>query len=92
MQDELVDYRIKHGRFPDNMRRITLPSSYWPDLIVLMWVCLLGIPALLAALYLAWVGAWLTLGVILVAVFVGEDTHTNGDEPVFCLLVQPCHV
>ena len=49
-----------------------MPPSYWPDLIVLMWVCLLGVPAVFTALYLAWVGAWLTLGVILAAVFVGE--------------------
>jgi hypothetical protein len=66
-----VDYHIKHERFPERMKKVIYPTSCLPDLIVLMWVCLLGVPAVFTALYLAWVGAWLTLGVILAAVFVG---------------------
>ena len=71
LQDDLVDYHIKHERFPERMKKVIYPTSCLPDLIVLMWVCLLGVPAVFTALYLAWVGAWLTLGVILATVFVG---------------------
>ena len=67
-----MEYYTKHRKFPDSMRKVTLPRSYWPDVIVLVWVCLLGVPAACTALYLAWVGAWLTLGLILSIVFVGE--------------------
>ena len=48
-----------------------LPLNYWPDVIVGLWICLLGVPAFFTALYLTFMGAWLTLAVIIVAVFVG---------------------
>jgi lysophosphatidic acid acyltransferase/lysophosphatidylinositol acyltransferase len=72
-KDDLVDHHIKHKRFPDSVQKVTLPRSYWPDLIVGLWICLLGVPAVLTAFYLAWVGAWLTLGLILAAVFVADQ-------------------
>lgn len=71
-KDELVDHYIKHKRFPDHVKKVNLPRRYWPDLIVFMWISLLGVPAFFTALYLAWMGAWLTLSVIVVAVFVAD--------------------
>ena len=77
LQDDLVDYHIKNERFPGRVKKVDLPTTYLPDIIVLMWVCLLGVPAVFTALYLAWVGAWLTLGVILAAIFVGMQLSTS---------------
>ena len=71
-QDELVDHHVKHKKFPEPLHKIILSRSYVLDLIVFVWISLLGIPAFFTALYLAWVGAWLTLGVIVTAIFVGE--------------------
>lgn len=72
-KDELVDHHIKYKKFPDSLVRAQLPRSYWPDVIVFMWICLLAVPAFFTALYLAWVGAWLTLGIILLAVLVADQ-------------------
>ena len=73
-QDDLVDYNLQHKKFPDSFTKAVFPRNYWSDIIVAVWICLLGVPAFLAALYLAWMGAWLTLGVIVIAIFVGKIT------------------
>ena len=69
VQDELVEYYTKHKRFPET--EVKIEKRPWPDLVVATWICSLGIPALLIALYLAWVGKWLILAVIVAAVILG---------------------
>lgn len=73
-QDEIVDYYMKHHKFPDPVVKVNFPRHYWPDVVVFIWISLLGVPAFLAALYLAWAGAWITLGIIVIAVFVSKYT------------------
>ena len=41
-------------------------------MVVAMWLCLLGLPALLTAIYLAWVGKWFILALIVAAVILGK--------------------
>ena len=69
LQDELVDYYMKHKKFPES--EVKIGKRPWPDLVVAMWLCLLGVPALLTALYLAWVGKWFILALIVTAVILG---------------------
>ena len=72
-QDEFVEYHLNHNTFPADV--VTLPKRLWPDLVVLFWLSLLGIPAFLTGLYLAWVGAWFTLALIILAVILGEFSY-----------------
>ena len=72
-QDEFVEYHHNHNTFPADI--VTLPKRLWPDLVVLFWLSLLGIPAFLTGLYLAWVGAWFTLALIILAVILGEFSY-----------------
>lgn len=65
----MIDYHIKHNKFPGDV--VDLTDSIWPDLIVLMWVSLFGVPAFLTALYLFWIGAWFTMGLIVISVILG---------------------
>ena len=41
-------------------------------MVVAMWLCLLGFPALITALYLAWIGKWVILTLIVAAVILGK--------------------
>ena len=68
-QDELVDYHMKHKAFPGE--RVRLPQRVWPDVIIFLWVSLLGVPAFFATLYLFWIGAWFTIGLIVISVILG---------------------
>ena len=69
-QDELVEYHMKHGRFPEEEVKVT--KRPWTDIVVLMWLAMVGAPALLSGLYLVWIGNWLVLGIIVSAVILGE--------------------
>ena len=64
-----MEYYTKNKRFPET--EVKIGKRPWPDLVVAIWICLLGIPALLTALYLAWVGKWLILTLIVAAVILG---------------------
>ena len=74
-QDDIVEYHINHKKFPDEYRKQSLPRRYWSNIIVTIWIGFLGVPAFFAALYLAWTGAWLTLGLIVTAVLVGKMNY-----------------
>jgi len=86
IQDELVEYHIKHDTFPED--EFKLPKRVLPDLVVLVWLLLLGVPVFLAGVYLAWVGAWFILLLIVLVVILGEvnlpeskaPTHPEGDK------------
>ncbi len=70
LQDELVEYYSQHRRFPE--KEVKIGKRPWPDMVVAMWLCLVGFPALFAALSLAWVGKWFTLALIVAAVILGK--------------------
>ena len=61
---------MKHGRFPEEEVKVT--KRPWTDVVVLVWLAMVGAPALLSGLYLAWIGNWLVLGIIVSAVILGE--------------------
>ena len=42
------------------------------DVVVCMWILLLAIPVSVAMVYLAYTGAWLTLGLIVLILFVSK--------------------
>ena len=66
----MVEYYSQHKRFPE--KEVKVGKRPWPDMVVAMWLCLLGLPALLIALYLAWVGKWFILTLIVAAVILGK--------------------
>ncbi len=70
LQDELIEYHNQHKKFPG--APFTLPKHMWANVIVTMWICLCSIPLFLLTLYLAWVGQWLTLGITVLAIILGE--------------------
>lgn len=69
----MVEYYSQHKRFPE--KEVKVGKRPWPDVVVTMWLCLLGLPALLTALYLAWVGKWFILALIIAAVILGKVLH-----------------
>ena len=68
-QDDLVEHYQKHGSFPE--KQVNMPKRPYTDLVVMMWLAMVGVPALLSGLYLAWVGNWLVLAIIVAAVVLG---------------------
>ena len=70
VKDEIVDYHIKHGKFPAD--QLVLPKRVWPDVVVLTWTLLLAIPMAVAVVYLAYTGAWLILGLIILTFFLSK--------------------
>ena len=72
MQDELVEYYNKYKKFPE--KEVNIRKRPWPDMVVAMWICFLGLPALFTAVYLAWVGKWFVLTLIVTAVILGKAT------------------
>ena len=73
LKDEIIDYHMKHGRFPDD--EIVLPKRIWPDVFVFVWILLLAIPLSVAMIYLVYVGAWLTVGLIVLVLFICESVE-----------------
>ena len=71
LQDNLVEYYNKHKTFPE--KEINIKKRPWPDMVVAIWICLLGVPALFIAVYLAWVGKWFVLALIIAAVILGME-------------------
>jgi len=70
-KDKLVEYHIKHDKFPED--EFKLPKRVLPDLVVLVWLLLLGVPVFLAGVYLAWVGAWFILLLIVLVVILADQ-------------------
>ena len=70
---------MKNGRFEAPLANIN--KRIWPDVVVFVWLAFLGVPALLTTLYLAWVGAWFILGLIMASVILGEGWG-GGEEVV----------
>ena len=64
-----MEYYNEHKKFPET--EVKVGKRPWPDMVVAVWLCLLGLPALLTALYLAWVGKWFVLAIIITAVILG---------------------
>lgn len=77
LQDDLVEYHNQHKRFP--LPEVNLPKRIWADVIVTMWVCLCSIPVFLMTLYLAWIGYWIMLVLIIGALVGGEMTGMISD-------------
>lgn len=69
MQDELIEYHNQHKCFPG--AKLTVAKRPWASIIVTTWICLCSIPLFLVTLYLAWVGQWFILGVIVVSIILG---------------------
>ena len=61
---------MKHKCFP--VEQADLPKRIWPDIVVFTWIFLVGVSVLLTSVYLAWVGAWFTLALIISMIFLGE--------------------
>lgn len=68
----MIEYHTKHKRFPGPA--FNLARRPWANIIVLMWICLCSIPLFLLTLYLAWVGEWLVMGIIVSAIVLGKST------------------
>lgn len=73
-QDKLYEYHMEHGRFPEN--EIKVPKRPWTDLVICMWLTLICIPVVLSGLYLAWVGNWFVLGIVILAIILGTWPST----------------
>ncbi|XP_064405458.1 1-acyl-sn-glycerol-3-phosphate acyltransferase gamma-like [Halichondria panicea] len=69
-KDDLVEHYQKHGSFPE--KQVNMPKRPYTDLVVMMWLAMVGVPALLSGLYLAWVGNWLVLAIIVAAVVLAD--------------------
>ena len=65
-----MEYHRQHNEFPGP--QFTLPTPPWANLVVTMWICLCSIPLFVLTLYLAWVGQWLLMGIIVLAIILGE--------------------
>ena len=70
LKDDVIEYHIKNGKFPGD--KIKLSKKPWMDVVVFIWVLLLVIPVCFAMVYLAYTGAWLTLGLIVLVLFVSK--------------------
>ena len=70
LKDDVIEYHIKNGKFPGD--KIKLSKKPWMDVVVFIWVLLLVIPVCFAIVYLAYTGAWLTLGLIVLVLFVSK--------------------
>lgn len=68
-QDRQVDYHKKHKTF--QAEEAEIPERIWPDVVVSFWLLFIGVPAFLTALYLAWIGSWFILCLIVIAVILG---------------------
>ncbi len=69
-QDEAIDYYMKNGAFPEE--EVSVPKRPYTDIVVLSWLAMVGAPVVLSVLYLAWVGNWIVLGIIVGAVVLGR--------------------
>ncbi|KAL5457641.1 hypothetical protein EMCRGX_G034924 [Ephydatia muelleri] len=70
-KDDVIEYHIKNRKFPGD--QIKLSKRPWMDVVVFMWILLLAIPVSVAMVYLAYTGAWLTLGLIVLILFVTDQ-------------------